>query len=109
MLEAIIVLTLAYVKFFTLYKHITVVMGAVTVDFLSFAILGLHWWLVYVNLCILKENMLFHEHSEYFAFRKVTCILAYLYILLKLTLLKIQSGRTTRVQNLLLCQHFIEM
>lgn len=35
MLEAIIVLTFAYVRFFSLYKHITVVMGAVTLDFLS--------------------------------------------------------------------------
>lgn len=35
MLEAITVLTLAYVRFFTLYKHITVVMRAVTLDFLS--------------------------------------------------------------------------
>lgn len=35
MLEAIIVLTLAYVGFFTLYKHIAVTMGAVTLDFLS--------------------------------------------------------------------------
>lgn len=56
-----------------------------------------------------RENMLFYEHSEYFPFRKVTCILGYLCVLLKLTSLKIQSGGTTRVPNLLLCEHCMEM
>lgn len=98
MLEAITVLTLAYVRCFTLYKHITVVMGAVTLDFLSVLCnLGIALVACVCQYMYFQGKTLLHEHSEFFPFRKVTCILAYLGILLKLTLLKIQSGITIRV------------
>lgn len=86
-------------------------MGAVTLDFLS-VVCSLGIALV---ACVCQcmhfqgKTLLFHEHSEYFSVRKVTCILGYLHVLLKLILLKMQSRGTTRVQNLLLCDHFIEM